>query len=94
MSGRKVSQLDAPAPEEGTAADEQRIRPIARKRGEGGVDFGDGAGVEDPDLQPDGIRRCFHVAPVGCGYSRFRRIEQHGHPLNRRHQLHAGAPAA
>ena len=86
MSRRKVSQLDDPVPEEGAAADEQRIWPIARKRREGGIYFGDGAGVENPDLQSHGVRCRFHVAPVGCGNRRFGRIEQHGYPLDRRHQ--------
>ena len=43
--------------------------------------------------RPMASRGCFHVAPVGCGYSGFRRIEQHSHPLNRRHQQREGTLA-
>jgi hypothetical protein len=49
--------LHAPAAEEGLAGDEQGIGPLALKRREGGIDLADGAGVENFDLQPSGMRR-------------------------------------
>ena len=40
--------------EEGVAADEERVGPLAHKSCEGRIDLAAGAGVEDLDLQPHG----------------------------------------
>ena len=53
MACRQRGKLDAPADEEWVGADEERVGPLAPKRCEGCIDLAAGAGVEDPDLQPD-----------------------------------------
>jgi hypothetical protein len=42
--------MDASAAEKRPGADQEGIRPIALKTGEGDIDFTAGAGVEDLDL--------------------------------------------
>ena len=62
MARRQVSQLDAPAVEEGVGADEEGVGPLARERCEGCIDLPAGAGVEDLDLHADGARSRLHVS--------------------------------
>ena len=40
---------------------------ITRERREGGIDLGDDARVENPDLQSHGARRRFQVPLIGRG---------------------------
>ena len=87
MARRQVDQLDAPAGEEGVAADEQRVGPLAHKRCEGRIDLAAGAGVEDLDLQPHGARSRFHVSQRGLGSRSIGRIDEHGNASGSGHQL-------
>ena len=86
VARREVSQLDAPVAEEGAAADEERVRPLVHKRREGGVDVGNRAGVENPELQSHGAGSGFHVPQVGGGNRRFRRIDERSHTRGCGHQ--------
>ena len=65
MARRQVDQLDTPAVEEGVAADEEGVGPLAHKSCEGRIDLAAGAGVEDLDLQPHGASSRFHVSHRG-----------------------------
>ena len=60
-------QLDTPGLEEGIAADEEGVGPLAHKSCEGRIDLAAGAGVEDLDLQPHGAGSRFHVSQRGLG---------------------------
>ena len=87
MARRQVDQLDAPAVEQGTGADEKRVGSLAHKRCEGRVDLAAGAGVEDLDLQPHGARSRLHVSQCGLGSRSIGRIDEHGNASGRGHQL-------
>ena len=56
MARRQIGELNAPAGKKRVAADEERVQALARKAYEGRIDLARGAGVEDPDLYPDGAR--------------------------------------
>ena len=79
VARRSVGQLDTPAGEKGAAADEESVGPLACESREGGIDFLDGTGVEDVDLQPHGTGSQFYVSQVGRGDCGFGGIEEHGH---------------
>ena len=87
MARRQSGQLDTPAVEEGVAADEERVGPLAHKRCEGRIDLAAGAGVEDLDLQPHGASSRFHVSQRGLGSRSIGRIDEHGHTSGCGHQL-------
>src|SRR5262249_21644773 len=57
MMRRERRKLDAPADEERVGGDEKGVGPVARKRGEGRLDLGAGAGLEDRNLQCEGTCR-------------------------------------
>ena len=46
VARRQMDQLDTPAVQEGFAADEKGVGPLARKSREGRIDLAAGAGVE------------------------------------------------
>ncbi len=94
VARRQSGQLDTPAGEEGVAADEERVGPLAHKSCEGRIDLAAGAGVEDLDLQPHGAGSRFHVSQRGLGIRSIGRIDEHGHTSGSRAPAHAGVPAA
>ena len=76
-----MGQLNAPVGEKWSAADEEPVGPLVRKRREGGIDLRGGAGVENPDLQSHAARSLFHGAQIGRCNRPIGRIEEHGHTL-------------
>src|SRR5215510_9250769 len=58
LARRQRGQLNAATGEETIRGDEEGIVPIACDRGEGCVDFADGAGIEDLNLQSERASRC------------------------------------
>ena len=87
MARRQLGQLDTPADEEGVAADEEGVGPLAHKSCEGRIDLAAGAGVEDLDLQPHGAGSRFHVSQRGLGSRSIGRIDEHGNTSGSGHQL-------
>ena len=54
---------------EGAGADEEGVGPLAHKRRKGRLDLAAGAGVENLDLQPDGVRSRLHVCSTSVSVS-------------------------
>ena len=84
---RQVSELHPPAVEERVGDYEDGIQPFAHQGSEGCVDLGNGAGVDDMDLQPDRARRRIHFFQVGLGAHGIGWIDQHGDTSGRGGQL-------
>jgi hypothetical protein len=78
--------LDPPGVEEGVAADEQGVGPLARKRCEGRIDLAAGAGVKDVQFQPHGAGSRFRVSHRGLGIWAGR-VDEHGNASGCGHQL-------
>src|SRR5262249_10111524 len=58
-----------------------------RKRRERGIDFPDGADVENPDLQPRGANSRFQTSQCKLGTGRIGRIDEHSNTNGPGHQL-------
>ena len=84
---RQLDQLHTPGVEEGVAADEEGVGPLAHKSREGRIDLAAGAGIDDLDLQPHGAGSRFHVSQRGLGIRGIGRIDEHGHTSGCGHQL-------
>jgi hypothetical protein len=62
IARRERRKLDTSAGEEHVASDEQGLRPVAHEVGEGGLDFADGAGVEELNLKAEGTGSFRHIS--------------------------------
>ncbi len=56
MACGRDGHLNPPASEEGVAADEKPVGPLARKSCEGSIDLPARAGIEDVNLHSEGLR--------------------------------------
>jgi len=59
---RERRELDTPAREEPVGGDEQGISALVHEGREGRLDFADGAGVEDLNLQSEGASSFRYVS--------------------------------
>jgi hypothetical protein len=84
---RQLDYLDTPTAEEGVVADEEGFGPIARKNREGRIDLAAVAGVENLDLQAHGGSRRCQLSQRGLRIRSVGRIDEHGNPSDRGHQL-------
>jgi hypothetical protein len=64
----EVDQLNTPAVEQEAAADEKRVRPLARKRCESRIDLTAASSVEDLGPQPHGASGRFHLSEHRLGH--------------------------
>jgi hypothetical protein len=94
VTRRQVGKLHPPAVEEGVAANEEGVGPLAHKCCEGCVDLAAGSGVEHLDLQPHGASGELHVSQCALGIRGIGRIDEYGHANGCRHQLTQESPAA
>ena len=53
----------------------------------GSIDFADRAGIDDLDLQPEGVSRIAHLPQCGPGGCDIRRIDEHTNANGLGHQL-------
>ena len=86
MARRQEGQLDPPAEQEGAAADEKRVGPLAPKRCEGRIDLAAGVGVDDLDLQSHGAGAASTSLNMASAFGDGR-IDEHGDTSGCGHQL-------
>src|SRR6516225_1325180 len=84
---REGDKLDTSAVEEYVAGDERGVGSVAHEGGERRLDFADGAGVEDLNLQPDGARRFRYLTQRRLGDRDIGRIDQHRNANGLGHQV-------
>jgi hypothetical protein len=70
--------LHGAADEERIGSDEESIGALVRKGGKGRIDLAYRAGVEDPDLQPNGESGFLNVPQRGLGDRSIGRIDKNG----------------
>ena len=87
MTRGQGGELDAPDLEEGVAAHEKRVQPLAHKRCESRIDLAARAGVEDLNFQPHGASSRLHLSHRGLGIHYVGRIDEQGYASGCGHQL-------
>jgi hypothetical protein len=75
VARRQGGKLHAAVEKECVASDEEGIRVLVRKGCKGRIDLADCTGIEDLDLQPDGVGGFLHL--LQRGLSVIRRIDEH-----------------
>ena len=71
----------------GIAGDKQRVGPVSRELCKSFVDLGAAAGVQDAELQANGLCRLFHLLQSRFSIHGIRRIHEHRNPHGGRHYL-------
>ena len=87
MACGQDSKLYPPAVEEPIWAHQQGICASTHKCCESFVDLVNGAGVENPDLQPNGVRRRIHVSNDTVGPLGIGRVDEQGNATCSGHKL-------
>src|SRR5262245_39646322 len=87
MPRRESDQLNAPAAEEGVAADDKRIRPLAHNICECCTNLSAAAGVVNLNLQPHRASRLLNLFHCKIGARCIGGIDQDGNASSPRNQL-------